>query len=136
MGGDADSHGSITGQLAGALYGYSSVNGQFIDWLTQWDDNDFAVRAVLLHHLGSTMHSSEPQQKQSSKSRREASHGKLPSAAHCRRNDVRREQPCNEPTRGISSESLTGSPKAQNPRCSSKVSSGFFGRSCFRLMPL
>jgi len=51
--GDADSHGSITGQLAGALYGYTSINGQFLEWLTAWDDNDFAVRAVLLHHLGS-----------------------------------------------------------------------------------
>jgi ADP-ribosylglycohydrolase len=50
--GDADSHGSITGQLAGALYGYDAINEQFITWLTQWDDHEFAVRAVLLHHLG------------------------------------------------------------------------------------
>merc|ERR1711967_124472 len=46
--GDADSHGSITGQLAGALYGYSSIHPQFLDWLQQWDDYEFAVRALLL----------------------------------------------------------------------------------------
>jgi len=128
--GDADSHGSITGQLAGALYGYSGINGQFIDWLTQWDDNEFAVKAVLLHHLGSTMHNSEPLRKQSSKSHRETSQRKLPSATHCRRNEVLRDLPCSEPTRTTSTNSLTGTPKAQKPRCSS---SGFASRSCFRL---
>merc|ERR1719436_1008977 len=51
--GDADSHGSITGQLAGALYGYSTINPQFIEWLTRWDDHEFAARALLLYHLGS-----------------------------------------------------------------------------------
>lgn len=50
--GDADSHGSITGQLAGALYGYSSINTQFLEWLHQWDVHEFATRAVLLHKLG------------------------------------------------------------------------------------
>merc|ERR1719436_205486 len=50
--GDADSHGSITGQLAGALYGYSSINTRFIDWLVEWDDYDFATRAVLLRRGG------------------------------------------------------------------------------------
>merc|ERR1712217_895279 len=47
--GDADSHGSITGQLAGALYGRSSIHPRFLEWLEQWDDNDFAVRGLLLH---------------------------------------------------------------------------------------
>merc|ERR1719157_373491 len=51
--GDADSHGSITGQLAGAIYGYNSINRQFLEWLNLWDDHEFAVRAVLLKHLGS-----------------------------------------------------------------------------------
>jgi len=51
--GDADSHGSICGQLAGAFYGYSSINRQFVDWLARWDDHEFAVRALLLHELGS-----------------------------------------------------------------------------------
>lgn len=50
--GDADSTGSITGQLAGALYGRSSINLQFVEWLEQWDDADFAARGLLLHHLG------------------------------------------------------------------------------------
>jgi len=51
--GDADSHGSITGQLAGAIYGYRSIHPQFLEWLNRWDDHDFAVRAVLLNHVGS-----------------------------------------------------------------------------------
>lgn len=51
--GDADSHGSIAGQLAGALYGYSSIHPQFLKWLNRWDQNEFAVRALLLHDLGS-----------------------------------------------------------------------------------
>jgi len=50
--GDCDSHGSITGQIAGALYGYSTINPQFIKWMCEWDGNDFAVRALLLHSLG------------------------------------------------------------------------------------
>merc|ERR550525_1610765 len=52
--GDADSHGSITGQLAGALYGYRSIHPRFLKWLNTWDDHEFAVRALLLHHLGAT----------------------------------------------------------------------------------
>jgi len=52
--GDADSHGSITGQLAGAIYGYSGIDPRFIQWLNLWDDHEFALRAVLLHRLGST----------------------------------------------------------------------------------
>merc|ERR1740120_214653 len=50
--GDADSHGSICGQIAGAFYGYRSINPQFIRWLSQWDEHEFAARAVLLHGLG------------------------------------------------------------------------------------
>merc|ERR1712054_110587 len=50
--GDADSHGSIAGQLAGAFYGYSSINPKFIKWLGKWDDNEFAVRALLLADIG------------------------------------------------------------------------------------
>jgi ADP-ribosyl-[dinitrogen reductase] hydrolase len=51
--GDADSHGSIAGQIAGALYGYSSIHPQFIKWQSRWDEHEFAARAVLLHELGS-----------------------------------------------------------------------------------
>lgn len=51
--GDADSHGSIAGQLAGALYGYSTIHPQFLKWLNRWDEHEFAVRGILLHELGS-----------------------------------------------------------------------------------
>jgi len=50
--GDADSFGSMAGQLAGALYGYSAINPQFIEWQSRWDDHELAARALLLHHLG------------------------------------------------------------------------------------
>merc|ERR1719330_2274717 len=50
--GDADSHGSIAGQLAGAIYGYRAINPVCIEWQNQWDDHEFAMRAILLHHLG------------------------------------------------------------------------------------
>lgn len=50
--GDADSHGSITGQLAGAFYGYSSISPRFVDWVARWDDHEFACRGAILAHLG------------------------------------------------------------------------------------
>lgn len=50
--GDADSHGSIAGQLAGALYGYNSINKKFLEQLNVWDDHEFALRALLLYQLG------------------------------------------------------------------------------------
>jgi ADP-ribosyl-[dinitrogen reductase] hydrolase len=50
--GDADSHGSIAGQLAGALYGYNTIHPKFLEWQNRWDDHEFAVRAILLHELG------------------------------------------------------------------------------------
>jgi ADP-ribosyl-[dinitrogen reductase] hydrolase len=49
--GDADSHGSIVGQLAGALYGYGTIHPQFLAWLNAWDEHEVAVRAVLLHEI-------------------------------------------------------------------------------------
>merc|ERR1712224_1099762 len=61
--GDADSHGSIAGQLAGALYGYRGINPQFRTWLHKWDAYEFPVRAVLLHQLGqdvTSMTTSQP----------------------------------------------------------------------------
>jgi len=57
--GDADSHGSITGQLAGALYGYKSINPQFLTWMNQWDDHEIATRGLLLYHLGMACHHKE-----------------------------------------------------------------------------
>jgi ADP-ribosyl-[dinitrogen reductase] hydrolase len=50
--GDAEGHGAIIGQIAGAFYGYSSINSQFLSWLNRWDEHDFAIRAVILHELG------------------------------------------------------------------------------------
>merc|ERR1719503_260932 len=50
--GDADSHGSITGQIAGALYGWKSINPQFREWVARWDQHEFAARALLLQHFG------------------------------------------------------------------------------------
>mmetsp|Transcript_67412 Transcript_67412/g.158054 ORF Transcript_67412/g.158054 Transcript_67412/m.158054 type:complete len:393 (-) Transcript_67412:41-1219(-) len=52
LNGDADSFGSITGQIAGAFYGSSAINPQFRDWLCRWDDYDTAVRALMLYQLG------------------------------------------------------------------------------------
>jgi ADP-ribosylglycohydrolase len=49
--GDSDSHGSIAGQIAGAIYGYSSLHPRFSHYVNQWDDNEVALRAVLLYHL-------------------------------------------------------------------------------------
>jgi len=57
--GDADSHGSITGQLAGALYGYRSINPQFLKWMNRWDDHEFALRGILLYYLGMSPHCNE-----------------------------------------------------------------------------
>mmetsp|Transcript_39314 Transcript_39314/g.108449 ORF Transcript_39314/g.108449 Transcript_39314/m.108449 type:complete len:902 (-) Transcript_39314:72-2777(-) len=53
--GDADSNGSICGQIAGAFYGLSAVNTKFQEWLNRWDQHEFAVRAVLLHEFGASL---------------------------------------------------------------------------------
>ena len=56
--GDADSTGSITGQMAGAWYGFSDVfynkqGEQFLfKQLSKWDDYEFGVRAVCLFKIG------------------------------------------------------------------------------------
>jgi hypothetical protein len=50
--GDADSTGSIAGQIAGALYGASQIDFRLVTNLVKWDDGDTALRAVLLHSLG------------------------------------------------------------------------------------
>eukprot|EP00039_Didymoeca_costata_P018642 m.334334 g.334334 ORF g.334334 m.334334 type:complete len:518 (+) comp17336_c0_seq1:30-1583(+) len=46
--GDADSTGSIACQLAGALYGYASINEDLKKQLTVWDRNSIPLRAALL----------------------------------------------------------------------------------------
>ena len=56
--GDADSTGSIAGQLAGAWYGFTDVfynynEQQFLyKQLSKWDDHEFGLRAVCLFKLG------------------------------------------------------------------------------------
>jgi len=50
--GDSDSHGSIAGQIAGAIYGYNSLHPRFVEKLNAWDDNETALRAVLLYEMG------------------------------------------------------------------------------------
>lgn len=57
--GDADSTGSIGGQIAGAIYGFQSIINDkqqkfLFDQLLDWDDYDFAFKGLLLYKLGST----------------------------------------------------------------------------------
>lgn len=51
--GDADSTGAVAGQIAGALYGATSIHPRFRAGVREWDDGDSVVRAALLFHLGS-----------------------------------------------------------------------------------
>merc|ERR1712098_355451 len=50
--GDADSTGSIAGQIAGAFYGFSSIPQPLVDDMNAHCDGDIAFRALLLHHVG------------------------------------------------------------------------------------
>jgi ADP-ribosyl-[dinitrogen reductase] hydrolase len=50
--GDADSTGSMVGQLAGALYGWSTIDPRFLANLARWDDHHTALRGWLLYSLG------------------------------------------------------------------------------------
>ena len=43
--GDADSVCDITGQVAGALYGFQAIPESWMPVLTRWDNNEFAVKA-------------------------------------------------------------------------------------------
>lgn len=52
--GDADTIGAICAQLAGAIYGYSAIDERFLNWLKKWDDDEVALRAIVLHELGVT----------------------------------------------------------------------------------
>ena len=56
--GDADSHGSIAGQIAGAMYGYSNLHPRFVEYVNKWDDKEVALRACLLYAIPSSPESS------------------------------------------------------------------------------
>lgn len=49
LGGDADTLGSVVGQLAGAKYGYNSIPIQWIQSVLYWDSNTILFRAHLLY---------------------------------------------------------------------------------------
>jgi ADP-ribosylglycohydrolase len=49
--GDADSVGAIAGQLAGAIYGFSTFK-EYHEPIVQWDDDDISCRAALLYLIG------------------------------------------------------------------------------------
>eukprot|EP00043_Microstomoeca_roanoka_P008676 m.83463 g.83463 ORF g.83463 m.83463 type:complete len:142 (-) comp14345_c1_seq2:134-559(-) len=47
--GDADTVGAITGQIAGAIYGYTKIPHDWIETIRQWDPhNTIAIRAYKL----------------------------------------------------------------------------------------
>lgn len=46
--GDADSTAAVAGQLAGAIYGWSTVPAPLLDQLRLWDRDEVALRALLL----------------------------------------------------------------------------------------
>jgi len=56
--GDADSTGSICGQLAGSIYGYQSmiennkIEEKLLHDIWNHDDVEFGIRGVLLYYIG------------------------------------------------------------------------------------
>ena len=46
--GDADSIGSVVGQIAGAYYGLDSIPKDWINTINQWDQNEIALRGYIL----------------------------------------------------------------------------------------
>ena len=46
--GDADSTAAIAGQIAGAMYGYSTIHPRLKANLHEWDEGSVAMRAALL----------------------------------------------------------------------------------------
>ena len=49
--GDADSVGSIVGQIAGAYYGLDSIPEDWKDTINQWDNEEIGLRGYILCHL-------------------------------------------------------------------------------------
>lgn len=48
--GDSDSVGAIAGQIAGAIYGVSSIPKEWIENVQKWDNRTIAARAYKLYH--------------------------------------------------------------------------------------
>ncbi|GHT94661.1 ADP-ribosylglycohydrolase [Spirochaetia bacterium] len=48
--GDADSVGSVTGQIAGAAYGFSDLPAEWITAVNKWDNQEIGLRAFRLYH--------------------------------------------------------------------------------------
>ena len=46
--GDADSHGAVCGQIAGAMYGWTGIGEHLKATVRQWDDDEIGLRAALL----------------------------------------------------------------------------------------
>ena len=49
--GDADSVGSVVGQIAGAYYGIDNIPKEWINTINKWDGNEIALRGYILCHL-------------------------------------------------------------------------------------
>ena len=49
--GDADSVGSIVGQIAGAYYGLDSIPEDWKNKIKEWDNNEISLRGYILCHL-------------------------------------------------------------------------------------
>ena len=49
--GDADSIGSVVGQIAGAYYGLDSIPKDWKKTINKWDQNEIALRGYILFHL-------------------------------------------------------------------------------------
>ncbi|MDR1895539.1 MAG: ADP-ribosylglycohydrolase family protein [Prevotellaceae bacterium] len=50
MCGDADSVGAVTGQIAGAAYGFSDFPKDWISTVNRWDNHEIGLRAFRLYH--------------------------------------------------------------------------------------
>jgi len=55
--GDADTVGAIAGQIAGAFYGFTSIDPRYVEHLQKWDNNEVACRAATLFLMNNNIHS-------------------------------------------------------------------------------
>lgn len=49
--GDADSVGSVVGQIAGAYYGIDSIPKPWVEKINNWDNNEIGLRGYILYNL-------------------------------------------------------------------------------------